>query len=53
MTWKEFKEKVESAGVKDNMNIGMIDLSGLLGTDKDDISIHITEQGQCFDIWSA
>ena len=27
MTWKEFKEKVEEAGVKDDMKIEYIDIS--------------------------
>ena len=43
LTWKEFKDKIESQGVKDDDIIWMIDLTRIL--DVDDITAFHSEAG--------
>jgi len=39
MTWKEFKEQVETQGVKDDTEISYIDVSGFCGVVDVDIDL--------------
>ena len=47
LTWKEFKEKVEAAGVTDDMEIAYIDWPSLT----DEVQVVIYADGKSFKVW--